>query len=67
VLERQFTDKIIFNQKINDLRDKKSSKLPTELKNKSWNISSLFELAKIMYPGDSKWKDFSIDSFIRSI
>ncbi|EKD66653.1 MAG: hypothetical protein ACD_49C00026G0028 [uncultured bacterium (gcode 4)] len=66
-LEKQFTDKEIFNQKINDLRDKKNDNLPDKLKNHIWNISSLFELAKLMYPGDSKWKDFSIDSFINSI
>lgn len=66
-LEKQFTDKDIFNEKIKQVKTDKSGKFSDKLKNNIWNISSLEELAKLMYPGDSKRKDFSIDLFIKNI
>lgn len=66
-LEKQFTDKVIFNEKINKAKADKSSKFYDKLKGQIWNISSLEQLAKVLYSGDSKRKDFPIDSFIKNI
>ncbi|MCK9272334.1 hypothetical protein M0P65_02195 [Candidatus Gracilibacteria bacterium] len=65
-LEKQFNP-LIFNNNIRQMRTDKSNKLPKKLADNNGEISSLFELAKVMYPGDSKGKDFSIDSFIKNI
>lgn len=66
-LERQFTDKDIFNEKIKQAKSDKNCKFADKLKGQIWNISSLEQLAKILYPADSNRKDFSIDSFINNL
>ncbi|MCK9272335.1 hypothetical protein M0P65_02200 [Candidatus Gracilibacteria bacterium] len=66
-LERQFTDKDIFNEKIKQAKSDKNCKFADKLKGQIGNISSLEQLAKILYPADSNRKDFSIDSFINNL
>ncbi|EKD66652.1 MAG: hypothetical protein ACD_49C00026G0027 [uncultured bacterium (gcode 4)] len=69
-LERQFTDKDIFNAKIEDVKrnTNNNDSFSCKLRDKNiWGFSSLEELAKFRYSKESDWKDFSISAFLKNI